>query len=1593
MNLFLSGCSDSKRRISRVGGLWFVTVALFLLACPVQAQDTLDTLLERGYVSRWLVCGPFKSDISGGIIGALGRGEAALGNNDYMSPVGGIARVRPEHLLRVKTPEGLAIWQWAAMQTPALDLAPFFPKDREGVSFAAFYAPAAFQQAVYFEIQSVLGVRVFLNGFPVRDISSAPLSGSGMDRFVLNLSPGTNLIVLQIPGARLEEIAALADMSEDDFRRRVLQNRRYLSGTSGFEIALSLMPAAQFGDIVYTTKLTEKGTFSGTSSDPRQDMLFTVFNPGSETSQPVSLSARVSGARDALERTIAPLQAGGQASIVLPLQIQGMAPGAPLAVEVTLQHDTPVSAATPRTTSFQTTVNVRRPPLAGTVYFITGMADSEEIPPVQREQVKLRTGQLAKQISVMSREPDYGFYLGNAEHWRPLILSRPQYLDEVKSAVLASRCAANAGFGSVDERIVCGELIVRNLAYGQAAAGSMLGNSGGCYFVWDMPNSLALQTLAPQTPQILSQSSIAGVISNIDVPNLPPLSHTLALDGADILHRRKKVGVGPVSLEQIRQSTLVQRQEMSDMGFDVDLIVNESSIPAPEPFFLGASTELAAQLPAIKITGDGGRRFFEQIGSASIGDTKIAPLVTHVLNRRRLTDLPTQSELKMTHAEVENMVLSAEKFASLAMSLGATYPSAEIDKVWRQLLYAASPERVGLCSSEKVYSDMLAGYRESAAISRDIVDKATEYIAGMVNVDSTAPEKGQGIRAIVVFNPSSWMRTDLCSFVVQTPGATILEENGNRLPYEAAAFPQRGPSARLLSFVARDVPALGYKTYYLLPVGMLPPPSLRSGTEIDNGFLRVTVDPEKGGAITSITNPISGNEYLRGLGNEVVALSPDGRNVVASSSKSEARATVTKTGKTQHLTVTAPFMDGTITRVITLRQGVARIDCELRLEGVSIDDGMLAVEFEAKARGAVPVFGERFGAVVGRRGKGVLDAGHAALRWVSSGPNDHVRIGPDIAVPFGPVAIVYGQRAGLAESANRLQTALIKRGIPSVVWPDSGQLKGSIWTDSTQYEKLNEDFYHGTSFRIIIGGPEQNSLCRKVYGQLPRENLNRFLEELQNGAAALFYDSNVDNAAPVPTLIFAGIDKARTEKVVDDFIADYSADGVYSLSMEAYGASAEQRPQPESGIALVYVGAKLAVVEEDGTLVLALNRANKLSKSQPSVYRYSIVPFDGTWRTAGVVQTAHAYNEGFVAAMTDLSSGKLDASQSLIEVTKPGFVITSVKVPGYDVAYGRYNATSDAYNGLALRGYETTGQAWEGELKFFIPMRSAFRTDPLESEEKRLPFDTSTVVFQAAGFGIETLHVAPAAGLSAGISANLSDADVAGLTDPVFSRYWEHNIGSGPIGFQPVSIMLNGELEGGTSDVSVVVSNNLSDKSLRGKVFLTASEGLSVAPDSFDYNLQPGQHDRRSLVVLSDAKRTNTGGLVARTSFQHGGVARYYQDVLELVSPGAEKSVPIVEVRSEPGRVLVTVINKNGIPLEGSVDIITAPEFWPELKNRAKTSVLPARQSLSVPAFGRRSLAFAVVSNPAAGGQKVPWIKVRLRANGHVVYKDVPVKS
>jgi alpha-mannosidase len=247
-------------------------------------------------------------------------------------------------------------------------------------------------------------------------------------------------------------------------------------------------------------------------------------------------------------------------------------------------------------------------------------------------------------------------------------------------------------------------------------------------------------------------------------------------------------------------------------------------------------------------------------------------------------------QLRIMDRKVEATLLAAERFDAIASSLGAKDHARPLGKAWKNLLASQSHD-VGLCEYSRWQADRLPpldrledkhnftwgaiGYNHLDAAQ----DEGQEVLTASLNtiaarIGSKPPK--QGDMAVTVFNPSAFERSSMTTtgrvYPIRSNTQDIVLKGaaGGIIPSQIIKS-ERNAAGNLivadLAFLARDVPSVGYDTYFL---EFLPQAAAQAATDLhideqtlmlENQFVKVKLSP-KFGAIVSLIDKRTGREML-----------------------------------------------------------------------------------------------------------------------------------------------------------------------------------------------------------------------------------------------------------------------------------------------------------------------------------------------------------------------------------------------------------------------------------------------------------------------------------------------------------------------------------------------------------------------------------------------------------------------------------------------------------------------------------------------------------------------------------------------------------
>jgi alpha-mannosidase len=189
--------------------------------------------------------------------------------------------------------------------------------------------------------------------------------------------------------------------------------------------------------------------------------------------------------------------------------------------------------------------------------------------------------------------------------------------------------------------------------------------------------------------------------------------------------------------------------------------------------------------------------------------------------------------------EGHNRILAAERlFAGLMQqSKSVEYPTKTFEDAWKANCW---PDH-GWGGNKGTITDRV--YVESYLKSRELAGKLLSDASNQLA--RGIPRKSAEQPTVVVYNPLSWRRTDVARCRVAKPGGwksfRLRDSAGKEIPYQFTSN-ATGAADGEITFIADDVPSVGYKTYYCEPADSPDSTNERiTNSTLENDTLRAVI--------------------------------------------------------------------------------------------------------------------------------------------------------------------------------------------------------------------------------------------------------------------------------------------------------------------------------------------------------------------------------------------------------------------------------------------------------------------------------------------------------------------------------------------------------------------------------------------------------------------------------------------------------------------------------------------------------------------------------------------------------------------------------
>ncbi len=471
----------------------------------------------------------------------------------------------------------------------------------------------------------------------------------------------------------------------------------------------------------------------------------------------------------------------------------------------------------------------------------------------------------------MEGEPDYKFVLDGQtlmiDDYFDLLSDEDAITAKKRLSKFASegRLQIGPAYLQPDWGLVSGESLVRNFLIGCRQA-AKLGGIMKAGWLLDNFGQIA------QAPQIFKGFGIEGcfVWRGVELDNENPLTEFWweAPDGSKILavylldsYRNAMVLSATPEIAQERIKTLAKGLRPVASTTNVLLMNGYEQVPFPDDVLPMVKEFNETQQGHLRLHQSTPEEFISAIKAEDpqiptfkgyFYSGKYMPILKGVFSSRS----KLKSKNNLCQRELERW---AEPFSVLSWHFGKEYPANTLTRTWKTLLLNHTHDDVCGCNIDPIAHDMHQRFDDVLDSSKSVTEASIKAIAD--TIDTTHMK---AISSFVVFNPSSRKRNRVVGFVLEISKEikdfSIEDSTGKSIAFQLV---ERNGTHANIYLLASDVPALGYKTYFVTEE--------KSNHKIDSGVVvseednslenkHIKININSNGTLT-IKNKHTGNVY------------------------------------------------------------------------------------------------------------------------------------------------------------------------------------------------------------------------------------------------------------------------------------------------------------------------------------------------------------------------------------------------------------------------------------------------------------------------------------------------------------------------------------------------------------------------------------------------------------------------------------------------------------------------------------------------------------------------------------------------------------
>lgn len=470
-------------------------------------------------------------------------------------------------------------------------------------------------------------------------------------------------------------------------------------------------------------------------------------------------------------------------------------------------------------------------------------------------------------INIAKANLGYHYFIDNMFYLEKYISSHPEKLESLRGLVKKGQIELNPLWIINFQDDNDGELYVRNLLYTKKFIKDTFGIEPTVASMTDLPEWM------PQLPQILAKCGINFVVMSRNGPKNDRLFWWRSPDGTKLL--TYWMGYGgfmydpiieisrrPRAVKNYLEKTLAVFSERCKSRHFLGFCGNDRSLPIAE---LEKNVSKWNEMSKVKMKISTIKEYYEAVKNTA----DLPNYSGEVPNTWMGVDAGYAKTFQYAQ-KATNLLLAAEKLTTISHILGYTkYPAEKIENAWKGLTLACD-HGYGGHGYEEGDKRKIVERQKAIFTAEEIIETSLTPITEHIKTDAV------DCIPIVVFNTLSWERNEVVNahFTLQINQSQAGYDDTGRIGgwYKRETYPikikdkmvLKDDQGRLIPFQilkrkdvleyyiifpAENIPAMGYKTYYIYPAKEEYKKEISLKIEknsLENEYLKLIIDKEKG---------------------------------------------------------------------------------------------------------------------------------------------------------------------------------------------------------------------------------------------------------------------------------------------------------------------------------------------------------------------------------------------------------------------------------------------------------------------------------------------------------------------------------------------------------------------------------------------------------------------------------------------------------------------------------------------------------------------------------------------------------------------------